>query len=98
MANEQDKGKSNSYFSAIVLKYWNKIYSLYANTYLTATPEDAYNWVIEGIMYALKNRKWKDPNNKLFTDPNGPDKVINRKIKCLRINHLTSQNRYKRKI
>ena len=94
---ENNQVLSNSYFAAIILKYWNKIYSLYANTYLTASQEDAYDWVVEGILYALKNRKWKDPNNKLFTDPNAPDKVINRKIKCLRLNHLISQNRVKRK-
>lgn len=96
--NENDKYLSNCYFAAIVLKYWNKIYNLYANTYLTATMDDAYNWVIEGIMYALKHRKWKDKTNKLYFDENAPDKVINRKIKCLRLNHLISQNRNKRKV
>lgn len=88
----------NCYFSAIILNYWNKIYTLQANTYLTATLEDTYQWVVDGILYALEHRKWLDPNNKLYTDPDAPDKVINRRIKCTRINHLISENRYKRKL
>jgi len=60
--------------------------------------EDTYQWVVDGILYALQHRKWLDPNNKLYTDPDGPDKVINRKIKCIRINHLISENRDKRKV
>lgn len=88
----------NCYFSAIILNYWNKIYTLQANTYLTATLEDTYHWVVDGILYALEHRKWLDPKNKLYTDPDAPDKVINRRIKCTRINHLISENRYKRKL
>lgn len=88
----------NCYFSAIILNYWNKIYSLQANTYLTATLEDTYQWVVDGILYALEHRKWLDPTNKLYTDPDAPDKVINRRIKCTRINFLISENRDKRKL
>lgn len=88
----------NCYFSAIILNYWNKIYSLQSNTYLTASLEDTYQWVVDGILYALEHRKWLDPNNKLYTDPDAPDKVINRRIKCARINHLIAQNRVKRKV
>ena len=89
---------SNSYLSAIILKYWNKIYSLQANTYLTASDEDAYNWLVEGILYALEHRRWLDEDSNIYKDPNGPDKAINRKIKCIRLNHLISENRDKRKI
>lgn len=84
--------------SAIILKYWNKIYSLQANTYLTASDEDAYNWLVEGILYALEHRRWLDEDSNIYNDPNGPDKAINRKIKCIRLNHLISENRDKRKI
>ena len=78
--NENDEMLRNCYFSAIILNYWNKIYTLQANTYLTATLEDTYQWVVDGILYALEHRKWLDPNNKLYTDPDAPDKVINRRI------------------
>lgn len=96
--NENDEFLKNCYFSAIILRYWNKIYKLQSDTYLTASFEDAYQWVVDSILYALNHRKWLDENNKLFSDPDAPDKVINRRIKCLRINHLISQNRTKRKI
>lgn len=96
--NENDEYLRNCYFSAILLRYWGKIHRLQSDTYLTATFEDAYQWVVDSILYALNHRKWLDENNKLFNDPDAPDKVINRRIKCLRINHLISQNRTKRKI
>lgn len=75
---------SDAYLSAIFCKYWNKIATLYNSSKPAATAEDCYEWLVESILYALKNRKWKDPNNKLYTDPNGPDKVINRVIACRR--------------
>ena len=96
--NEFNTELANSYLSAIILKYWNKIYSLQANTYLTSSLEDAYNWLVEGILYALKHRRWLDEDSNIYNDPNGPDKAINRKIKCIRLNHLVSENRDKRKI
>ena len=94
--NEDDESEKNHYFSAIILKYWDKIFSLHAKTYLTASYEDVYNWLVDSIIYALKNRKWLNPKSRIYNDPDGPDKVINRRIKCLRINHLISSNRYKR--
>ena len=84
--------------SAIILKYWNKIYNLQQSTKLTASFEDAYNWLIEGILYALEHKRWLDKDSNIYNDPNGPDKAINRKIKCIRLNHLVSENRDKRKI
>lgn len=96
--HEDDSFLRDCYFSAIILNYWNKIYKLQQDTYLTASLEDTYQWVVDGILYALNHRKWRDPNNKLFSDPDAPDKVINRKIKCIRINYLISQNRTKRKV
>ena len=96
--NESIPELANSYLSAIILKYWSKIYSLQANTYLTSSVEDAYNWLVEGILYALEHRRWLDEDSNIYQDPNGPDKAINRKIKCIRLNHLISENRDKRKI
>lgn len=96
--NENDSKLANCYLSAIILNYWNKIYTLYSKTYLTASYEDAYDWIIEGILYALKHRRWLDKDSSIYNDPNGPDKAINRKIKCIRLNFLSSQNRQKRKL
>lgn len=96
--NEGNSHLRDSYFSAIILKYWNKIYSLHSNTYLTASYDDAYNWVVDAILYALSHRRWLDEDSNVYGDPDGPDKIINRKLKCIRINHLISSNRFKRKM
>ena len=76
---------ADSFLAAIFCKYWNKINTLYHSSKPAATAEDCYEWMVESILYSLKNRKWLDPDNKLFDDPNGPDKVINRVIACRRI-------------
>ena len=79
--NENNKELANSYLAAIICKYWGNIDKLYNNSKSSSvTREDCYEWVIDAIMYALTKRKWLDPSNKLYNDPNGPDKVINRCI------------------
>ena len=75
--NENNSYLRDRYLSAIILKYWPKIYSLYSNTYLTATYDDVYNWVVEGILYALKHRRWLEKDSNIYNDPDGPDKAIN---------------------
>lgn len=76
---------ADSYLSAIILKYWFKIKKFYDISKPAATVEDCYEWLYQSILYALEKRKWKDENNKLYTDPNAPDKVINRQIICRRL-------------
>jgi len=69
-----------AFLAAIFCKYWNKLSTLFNTSKPAATIEDCYEWMVESILYALKNRKWLEEGNKLFNDPNGPDKVINRVI------------------
>lgn len=83
-------------FSAIMYNYWGVIPIYYSSTYVCASPEDIYEWLVDAVMYALKHRKWRDPNNKLYTDPNGPDKVIHTAMKSIRVNYLIYANRHKR--
>lgn len=94
---EKDPVLANAYMSAIICRYWNSLNSYYLKSYRSANIEDCYGWLVAAIMRALKHRKWKDPNNKLYNDPNGPDKVINRCIFSNRMGFYQSSNTYKRR-
>lgn len=68
---------ANSYFSALMCKYWNLIGSYYHKQRVKiATETDCYDWLIEGITKALDKRVWKDPNNALYTDKIGAEKAM----------------------
>lgn len=94
--NEHTKLK-DAYFSAIVLKYWHLIGKYYKMSYLAATEEDCYDWLVESILYAISHRRWQDKDSSIYNDPNGPDKVINRHMACLRYTFYQAINRQKRK-
>jgi hypothetical protein len=51
----------------------------------------------DAIQYALSHRRWEDPDSSIYNDPNGPDKVINRIMKCTKVNLFQYVNRKKRK-
>lgn len=85
------------YLAAIICRYWTAIDKLYGMSYTAFSPEDCYSWLINAIMYALEHRRWKDPTCKLYTDPNGPDKVINRTMQSERLTAYQALNRIKRK-
>lgn len=86
------------YLSAIILRYWNAINKYYTSSYKSASIQDCYDWLIHAVLYALKNRKWLDPNNKLYNDPTGPDKVMNRCIASSRLIFYQASNNDVRKI
>lgn len=103
----------DQYFSALMLRYWYKIYEWSKNSISTKLePEDYSSWLVEAISLALKicdfnvlpiredNRipEWRDPKSKMFNDPNGPDKVINRCIFSIRNYYYQNFNKDKRKI
>ncbi len=88
----------DSYVSAIMLKYWNKIGRFYSRCKLVATPEDVHSWLTMAVLYALDNQPWNNPNSSIYGDTNGPDKVINRVMECRRITFYQQLNRYNRKI
>lgn len=87
----------NACFSALMYKYWpliNKYYFMCSNV---ATQEDVYDWLVDSIQYALKHHRWLDPDSNIYNDPTGPDKVINRRMKCARLTFYQYINRKKRK-
>lgn len=89
----------DAYVAAIILRYWSKLDKLKYKTYkdrIHCPDEDIYDIFIEGILYALKNKRWLQEDSTLFNDRNGPDKAINIKIKYLFMNYLHYTFRQKR--
>ncbi len=87
----------SAYFGALMCKYWPLIPKYYYMCSNVASFDDCYNWLIDSISYALKHRRWEDPDSSIYQDPNGPDKVINRYMKCARLTFYQFINRKKRK-
>lgn len=76
--NESDPILSQAYLSALICRYWGLISKHYNTCYKSVSIDDCYDWLINSITYALKHRKWLDPQSKMYGDPAGPDKIINR--------------------
>lgn len=88
---------ADSYFNAIICRYWNLIYKMYKKSRASVDVETCYGWLIDGILWALKHKKWLDPTSNVYGDPNGPDKVINRCVSSVRLGFYQNSNAHKRK-
>ncbi len=95
--NEDNEEKANAYFSALLYKYWSLIPKYHSMSYNVADPEEVYSWLVDSISYALKHRRWNDADSNIYQDDTGPDKVINRRMKCARLTYYQFINRKKRK-
>ena len=95
--NEDNPELYNAYFAAIQYRYWGLIAKYYNACNKIVSPETCRDWLVDTIMYALKHRRWEDEDSTIYNDPNGPDKVINTKMKCMKINLYQYTNRKKRK-
>lgn len=95
--HRNDKQLENAYFSAIIYKYWNLISKYCFMSSNVATAQDCYDWLIDSLIGCLKEASWEKPNASIYNDPNGPDKVINRCMKCARLTYYQFINRKKRK-
>lgn len=74
-----DKVLANSYAAAIIYKYWALIDKYYRLSMTSSVDkETCCEWLADAFLYTVKHRKWKDSSNKLYTDINAPDKVLNR--------------------
>ncbi len=89
--------QKSAYFAAIIAKYWNSINRCYSKVYKTASVQDCYDMVVDGIMCALKLAPWRNPNNKLYNDPKGPDKAINVSISSAILVYYQFSNTLKRR-
>ena len=97
VANKQDKILQNAYLSAILYKYWNLIGKYYYMSANCATPEECYGWLVDSVCCCVNLASWENPKSSIYNDPNGPDKVINRCMKCARLTYYQFINRKKRK-
>lgn len=88
----------DSYVSAIMLRYWNKLNRFYARCKLVATEEDVHSWLTMAVIYALDKKPWLNEDSSIYDDPTGPDKVINRTMECRRITFYQQLNRFNRKV
>ena len=60
-AKENNSNLTESYLSAIILKYWHIISrTYYAQKVKLATEEDVYCWFIEGVLAAVNTHCWTD--------------------------------------
>jgi len=83
--------------SAIICKFWNLMSHNYYNQQVKiATPEDCHAWVIDSILFVLKQHVWTDPNSTLYNDPDAPEKAINVCVTNEKINFFVAQKRHKR--
>lgn len=87
----------NAYFSAIMYRYWNLIGKYYYMSSNVASVEDCYEWLEDSVYGCLKATSWDRADSSIYNDPNGPDKVINRCMKCARLTYYQFINRKKRK-
>lgn len=94
---ENDESMYNAYMAAVLYNYYPTIIKYYQSCKGLVSVEDCADWVEDAIAYALKHRKWEDPTSSIYNDPTGPDKVINRIMKCTRANLYQYTNRKKRK-
>ena len=93
----EDAALKDAYLAAILYRYWKLIPKFYYQSANVCTPEDCYDWLVESVLCALNCKRWTESDSSIYKDPNGPDKVINRAMKCARLNFYQFINRKKRK-
>lgn len=95
----KDFSKRDQYYSALMLRYWYKIYDFYNESKSAKLElEEFASWVSESLDVGLKYRRWRDQSNPLSKDPNAPDKVFNRCFFSTRKRWYTYFNKDKRKL
>ena len=95
--NKDNKELADAYFAAIMFKYWNLISKYYYMSKNVATPEDCYEWLEDSVLCCVNMKMWEVEGSSIYNDPNGPDKVINRCMKCARLTYYQFINRKKRR-
>jgi hypothetical protein len=97
VANKDNKLLQDAYISAILYRYWNLISKYYYQSANCVTPEECYEWLVDSVSCCVNLAAWENPDSSIYNDPNGPDKVINRCMKCARLTYYQFINRKKRK-
>lgn len=97
VANKGNEYLQNAYLSAILYRYWSLIGKYYYQSVNCATPEECYGWLVDSVSCCVNLAAWENPSSSIYNDPNGPDKVINRCMKCARLTYYQFINRKKRR-
>ena len=95
--NKGNATLQNAYISAILYRYWNLLSKYYYQSANCATPEECYGWLVDSVSCCVNLAAWENPDSSIYNDPNGPDKVINRCMKCARLTYYQFINRKKRR-
>jgi hypothetical protein len=94
-----DGAKKSQYFSALMLRYWYKIFEFSESSkFAQLELGDFSSWVSESLLMGLKYRRWRDLSHPLHKDPNAPDKVFQRSLYSTRQRWLRHLNISSRKI
>lgn len=94
-----DEIKMNQYYAALVLRYWYKIYEWNSTSKSSKLEiEEFSSWICDALNIAFRYKSWRNPKDKLYHDPNGPDKVINRCLFSIRNYYYQQFNKDKRKL
>lgn len=94
--NEHNQDLFNAYFAAVLYNYCPTIHKYYQSCKGMVDEATCIDWMEDAIRYAFEHRRWEDPDSSIYNDPNGPDKVINRIMKCTRVNFFQYVSRKKR--
>lgn len=119
---EKQGALRSSYYSALMLRYWHKIFEWMSNSSsLHLDPDEFVNWLSDSLYVAFYYRIWRyehkadvkhgkfidwvrDDSGQLIpnpyyyiTDPNSPDKIINRCCASMRGRVYQFHNKDKRK-
>ncbi len=94
--NEGNPSLYNAYFAAVLYNYCPTISKYYHSCKGMVDEATCIDWMEDAIRYAFEHRRWEDPDSSIYNDPNGPDKVINRIMKCTRVNFFQYVSRKKR--
>lgn len=94
---DENSPLADSYLAAIVYKFWYMLTTNFYNQMVKIAPEeDAYNWLIDSVLYVAKHRPWEKEDNMLYNDPKGPEKAMSVKINSLKTNYFVALTRDKR--
>lgn len=95
--NKSNTTLKNGYFGAVMCKYWSLISKYHRMSANCASVEECYSWLVDSVACCLNMAMWENESSSIYNDPNGPDKVINRCMKCARLTYYQFINRQKRR-
>ena len=95
--NENDELVRDSYFAALVCKYWYMVPYMYKTSKsLNLQLEDYISWIYDALIKGLKYRRWLDPAYKVYYEKDGAKMVFDRALTTIRIGEYKYSNRDKR--